>query len=119
MRIAATAALRPAGKITQVFTVGAEREAAFRFVENEQVSAANIAQAAQHATARRCWGEHIVYVPVDGSSISVTDWKGQKGLGVVGARKNGAPGLQVMTAMAVSLDGTPLGACAQRWWGRT
>jgi hypothetical protein len=112
------AAQRPAGKVTEVFTVAAEREAAFRFVENEQIRAADIAAAAHGATARRCFGQSLVYVPVDGSSLNVSDHTHQKGLGLVGARAKGATGLQVMTAMAVTVCGTPVGACGQVWWTR-
>lgn len=117
--MAGGAAQRPAGKLTEVFSVAAEREAAFRFVENDRIRAADIAAAAHRCTARRCLGQSIVYVPVDGSSLSLSDHAHQKGLGLVGARASAAPGLQVMTAMAVSVSGTPLGACGQLWWART
>src|SRR5256885_5974799 len=117
--MAGGAAQRPAGKVTEVFTVAAEREAAFRFVENERIRAADIAAAAHGSTARRCLGQSIVYVPVDGSSLSLSDHAHRKGLGLVGARTKAAPGLQVMTAMAVSVSGMPLGACGQVWWART
>ena len=119
MSLASSAAQRPAGKITEVFTVSAEREAAFRFVESDHIRAAEVAGAAHRATGRRCWGQSIVYVPVDGSSLSLTDHALEKGLGLVGARASAAPGLQVMTAIAVSVAGTPLGPCGQVWWART
>jgi hypothetical protein len=37
---------------------------------------------------------------------------------VVGARSKGAQGLQVMSAIAVSPDGVPLGLCGQVFWTR-
>jgi hypothetical protein len=77
-----------------------------------------IGQAAHRACAGRCAGEPFVFVPVDGSSLNVTDNEKSKGLGIVGSRAAGATGLLVMTAIAVSPDGPPLGICGQAWWTR-
>jgi hypothetical protein len=59
-----------------------------------------------------------VFVPVDGSSLNLTDDEESKNLGTVGTHAVGAKGLQVMTAIAVSADGAPLGICGQTWWAR-
>jgi hypothetical protein len=87
-------------------------------MENEEVSHVEIAAAAHRACARRSADQPFVFVPVDGSSLNLTDDQDSKGLGVVGARKVGAKGLQVMTAIAVSSEGVPLGLCGQTWWTR-
>src|SRR3990167_9257495 len=78
--MAATTAANPNGKVTAVFSDGAEREAAFRLLENDDVSPAAVALAAHEATARRARGEKLVIVPVDGSSLNITDRTGGKGL---------------------------------------
>jgi hypothetical protein len=116
--IAARAAEQPAGKITEVFKNGAEREAAFRLVENDKVDPADVSLAARRACASRAAEFSFVFVPVDGSSLNLTDRKQQKRLGVVGARNIGAQGMEVMSALAISPEGVPLGICGQEFWTR-
>jgi len=111
-------AARPGGKVTEVFTEPAAREAAFRLLENDAVDPAAVADAVHGATARACFGEPFVFVPVDGSSLNLTDATGAKGLGAVGARAKNARGLCVMSAIAVKSDGTPIGTCGQAYWAR-
>jgi hypothetical protein len=116
--IAQEAAKHPAGKLTQVFCEPAPLEAAFRFVENDAVAAEEISRAAHGACARRAAKEQFAFVPIDGSSLNITDSQKTKRLGVVGARSIGAQGLQVMTAIALSPEGVPLGICGQEFWTR-
>ena len=52
----AQAAAKPAGNIAAVFADAAEREAAFRFVENDNVQGAEVTRAATLATAARARG---------------------------------------------------------------
>jgi hypothetical protein len=116
--VAAEAARRPAGQVTAVFDDDAEREGAFRLVGNRAVHGDDIARAAHQACARRSVGEEFVFVPIDGSSLNLSDTKRQKGLGHIGARYIGAQGMQVITAMAVTSQGVPLGLCGQEYWAR-
>lgn len=116
--VAAGAAVRPGGKITEVFQISAEREGAFRFMENEGVAPSEIGAAAHRAAARRAQGLPFVYVPVDQSDVRVIDRGDSKGLGSIGDSKTRARGLQVMNAIAVAPDGTPLGMCGQVYWAR-
>lgn len=116
--IASRAAERPAGRITTVFVDDAEREAAFRLVENDKIEPDDVSIAARRACAMRSSSYPFVFVPADGTSLNLTDPKRQKRLGVVGARNIGAQGLQVMSALAVSPDGIPLGILGQEYWAR-
>lgn len=117
--VAAQASRRPAGQITQVFaTSAASREGAFRLVENDAVDPAELAEASYRACASRSAGNGYVFVPVDGSSLSLTDNNRTKGTGVVGSRRVGARGFQVMTALAVTPEGVPAGLCGQTLWAR-
>lgn len=120
VELAEAAANRPGGAVTTVFKKGAAREAAFRFLENKAVDPVEVGRAASLACARRvaARGGEFAFVPVDGSSLKITDEAGAKGLGVVGSRKKGALGLEVMSAIAVAADGTPLGLCGQSYWAR-
>jgi hypothetical protein len=116
--MAATVAASPAGRITSVFAKPAEREAAYRFVQNDGVAPEAIGHAAAVASAMRAAAYPFIYVPIDGTSLNIVDWGRSKGLGTVGSFRVGATGLQVMSAIGVAPDGTPLGVCDQEYWTR-
>jgi hypothetical protein len=118
VHMAARMAEQPGGRVTAVFDVSAEREAAFRFLENPAVDPGEVARAAHFAGAQRCFGQPYVFVPVDGSSLNLTDRTGRKGLGVVGTRQTRARGVIVMTALAVLPGGMPVGVLGQEYWTR-
>jgi hypothetical protein len=98
--MAARAAESPRGTVTGVFPSSAEREGAFRLLESGDVTSDAVRAAAMAAGAKRCRGERIVYVPVDGTTLTLTDYSGRRELGRVGTRFF-ARGLQVMSALAV------------------
>jgi len=119
VKLAASFAERPAGKITEVMQVPAEREAAFRFVENGAIESAAIARAHHRATAERCGEVSDILVPVDQTSLAITDRIGKTGFGRVGGQKSDrTKGLQVTSALAVTADGVSEGLLAQHWWSR-
>jgi hypothetical protein len=117
--VAAGVAARPAGTVTQVFHDSAEREGAYRLLSNTSVSAAELTRAVGESTANRCAAHRRVYVPVDGSSLSLTDRTNTRGVGGVGPWKDCGKGLHVVTALALDDQGVPLGVLAQTWWART
>ncbi len=119
VHLAASAAIAPGGTVTSVVRSSAEREGAFRLLESASVQSSAVAAASHEATVRQCVGEPWVYVPMDGSSLSLIDRVGGRDIGKVGNWSQGGRGLQVESALAVSMDGTPLGLCGQRWWART
>lgn len=114
--LAGEVAAHPAGTVMRACGSSASREGAFRLLENGAVRVEAVRAAVQEATLRRCSG--IVFVPVDATSLHLADRKGTKGLGGVGAWHRGARGVHVMSALAVSGDGKPLGISAQRMWTR-
>lgn len=116
--VVAQVAQAPAGHVTQVFERSAEREGAFRLLENPSVRAEAVAEAAFDATARLCSPEKLVYVALDGSTLTLTDRARKRELGRVGTA---APsrGLHVMTALGVDGNGATVGLLAQQWWART
>lgn len=116
--VAAEVAARPAGTVTRACASSASREGAFRLLENEAVRTGAILQGMQRATARRCSGQRVAFVAVDGTSLNITDTKGRKGMGSIGARHRGARGLQVMTALMIDEQGAPLGIAGQKMWAR-
>jgi hypothetical protein len=116
VELATEVAGRPSGAVSRCCNTIASREGAFRLLENPAVKASAIRAATHEATARRCSGKQRVFVPVDGSVLSVTDETKRKGLGDIGSRA--LSGLHVMSALAVDSSGTVLGVCAQESWVR-
>lgn len=118
VQMAAQAGRRPSGRISEVFQTDAERQGAYDFVESPHVCAEGIRRAATGATARECSCEPWVYVPLDGTSLKLWDGTGTKDFGAIGTYANGATGLKLYNAIAVSPSGVPIGVAAQVWWRR-
>jgi hypothetical protein len=117
--VAAQAARRPAGKITEVFGNDADRQGAYGLLESEDVTGGQVGAPMFEACAERCAGEEYVFCAVDGSSVTVTDLNDDKDLGSIGTRKQGARGVKVISALAISAKGVPVGLTSQVWWKRT
>jgi hypothetical protein len=118
VQMAAEVARRPAGTVTKACASSASREGAFRLLENDCVRPDAVRLAMEEATVSRCKGQQLVYVPIDGSSLTITDETEGKGLGAVGTWAQRARGVQTMTALALTAQGSPIGICAQRMWVR-
>jgi hypothetical protein len=118
VEIAAQSFRAPAGTITTVFTGVADREAVYRFVENPRARAESVLAAQARATARLASQEPYIFVPVDGSSLTVTDRSHARQIGAVGNYSKTARGLIVVSALAVTREGTPIGLAGQQWWAR-
>jgi hypothetical protein len=118
VRVAARAARRPAGRVTETFVSSAERQGAYGLLESEAVGPDEVGQAMFEACARRSAGQPFVFCAVDGTSVSLTDGDCSKGFGPIGSRTGGGRGLKVMNAMVLSADGVPLGISSQRYWVR-
>src|SRR5512141_782239 len=93
LRLVGAAAERPCGRVSNTFQNAAERQAAYDFLEHPAVSTERVMQAVRVATARQCHAHSEVLVPLDGSSLSLTDTKRAKGFGAVGSRALGGRGM--------------------------
>ena len=109
---------RPSGKVSAVFETDKEREGAYDFLENEHVAAEEMMAAVSEATAARCQGLAFVFVPIDGTSLSLVDHGKQKDFGRVGADKFGTKGLKVVDALAVDPEGVAVGWLDLTFWTR-
>jgi hypothetical protein len=118
VRLASEVAGKPAGMVTRACRSSASREGAFRFLESSGVHPEGVRRAVEKATLRRCQTQRSVVVPIDGSSLTISDDDGEKQLGGVGALDKGARGVQVMTALALTSSGDTLGICGQHMWTR-
>jgi hypothetical protein len=117
--MAARFAERPHGHVTGVLTDPAEREAAFRFIENDGVDVAAMAAASHAAAAQRCADSSVVIVAVDQSTLSITDRQGTKGFGRTAHNTRRKRGVEVMSALAIDDQGVSQGLVAQQWWVRS
>jgi hypothetical protein len=119
VRMVTAMARRPGGTVSRVFDSPKEREAAYRFIENERVEPSALVQACARGAAQRSTDRAFVYVPVDGACVRVVDRDLVKGFGPIGDHRTRARGLNVMSAIVVDpLGKVPLGLCAQVWWNR-
>lgn len=107
------------GKVTTAFDIEAERQGAYRWLENPAILQESLADAAGVACARRGAAFPLVIVPVDKTSATLTDPLGLKGFGAVGPSNREARGLHALSALGVSPEGATLGLMAQRMWMRS
>jgi hypothetical protein len=118
VEMAARAARRPAGRVTETFSDDAQRQGAYGLLESDAVAPEQVASAMFSASALRSAEHPFVFCPVDGTSLRLVDRDRSKDFGSVGSHSKGARGLKVMNAMVLSPDGVPLGLSAQKWWAR-
>jgi hypothetical protein len=118
IRMATEVAMRPAGKVSEVFTTAADAEGAYRWLENPAVRVDALVAGIGRSCAERCAKHAFVYVPMDGSSVSLVDRAYTKDFGSLGAGHKAGRGVKVLGAIAVSPEGVPLGVCALEWWSR-
>jgi hypothetical protein len=116
--MATRAARRPSGKVSDVFDKAHEREGAYDFLENDAIPASAIAKMLFAASVAHAPNGRLVYVVVDGSSLTFTDTNESKDIGPIGSPNRAARGVQVMSALGVSTDGVPLGLLDQLVWTR-
>jgi hypothetical protein len=109
---------RPAGRLSEVFSNAAELQAAYNFVESPRVSVGALLRSIATATLRRSARNQVVFVPIDGTSLSLTDRAKEKDFGSIGKRDFPTRGLKILDAIAVGQDGTPLGLLDIQGWAR-
>lgn len=109
---------RPGGRISDVFVRPGESQGAYDFVRNSAISPGALINAVGTATARRCADYKRIVIPIDGSSLALTDHNNCKDFGRVGTAAKGGRGLKMMSAAAVGSDGVFLGLLDVQWWAR-
>lgn len=102
----------------EVCRSSATRQGAYDFLSNDRVSPDAIQDAVTQSVGLGCSGTEFCFVVVDGTALTLTDWRRKKDFGAIGATNLGARGLKVINAYAIAMDGTPIGLLAQRWWKR-
>jgi hypothetical protein len=117
LEMAEAAARRPAGKVSAVFTRSKEREGAYDFLESPHAPREAFAESMFKCTAERARGQGAVYVSIDLTALSLTDLDKEK-FGPVGSPNRPVRGLMVANALAIGMDGVPLGLVDQQFWMR-
>lgn len=106
----------PSSTIPEACDSFAQTKAAYRFFDNDNVSAKSLRTGFYKSTAARIQGQKIVLIPTDTTDLNYSSRKTLKGKGVL---KNWqASGLILHSSFAVGVDGTPLGLLYQKFWGR-
>jgi hypothetical protein len=118
VHMAMACASSPSGRVSDVFSEDAGLQGAYDFIEGGASRAGVILRSCQEACARRASEYPYVFVPVDGTSLSLVDRAKTKNFGPIGTRAKGGRGLKVIDSIAVSPDGVPLGLAAMQWWAR-
>jgi hypothetical protein len=113
-----SAAERPAGSVTTVFGQGAERQGAYDLLESKAVEAEALTAALRRSTARALSEEERALIVLDGTSLTLTDRLQTKGLGKIGRHCGRGRGLKVLNALALRMNGEPIGIADQQWWIR-
>ena len=86
VQIAAEAAARPVGRVLEVCRTGATRQGAYDFLSNRKIAPSGVQAAVSKATALGCEGEEYCFVVVDGTALTLTDWKREKDFGAMAPR---------------------------------
>jgi hypothetical protein len=116
--MAQAVAENPKGLVSQVFAEPKARQGAYDFLANPAVRPGALLEGAAAATCRRCEDHDFIYVPIDGSSVTLTDRAQTKPLGSIGARRLPSRGLKVVDAIAITPDGTVQGLLDLQVWAR-
>jgi hypothetical protein len=120
VQMASRLGANPGGPVAQVYPKGKEREAAYRLLESPYVRVEALERARDVACMRRMEERGgTLAVPVDKTSIQLSDRAGERNFGSVGNRRLGSRGVQVITGLALDAAGAPLGVAHQVSWARS
>jgi hypothetical protein len=114
----ATLATKPAGRVSEAFSVAAQRQGAYDFLEHKRIGSRAVQDAVGDACARDCRALPCALIALDGTSLNIADHDETKGFGRISAYWHKARGLKLLNALALSVDGVTIGVPAQRYWIR-
>ena len=118
IKIASNFARSPSGSLPKASGSWKETKGAYRFFDNEGVSAQAILQPHQEQTGQRAAAHKTVLVVQDTTGLNFQSHPATQGLGLVGAGRHGALGMWLHSSLAFTPDGTSLGVVAVEWWVR-
>lgn len=115
-RIVTALADHPEGSLPQALEDWAAVKAAYRFFDNPHCQPEAILKAHRQRTLQRIAGRDMILLIQDTTALSFTTHRATKGLGSIGAK--GLRGFFQHSALAVSVDGIPLGLLGWHTWKR-
>ena len=112
IQLAADVAAAPAMGIPKQTQGGKDMKAAYRFLSNDRIDAAEIVQPQCEATRAVCRGRGTVLCVQDSSELDFKKHQSTKGLGLLG---EDGRGLLQHSTLAVTTDGEVLGVLDLQW----
>ena len=116
VRMAVRLAEAPTDPLTQSCASFAEIKASYRLLENERLVPEHLRRAMRQKGARDAQGRAAILCIQDTTTLSFPRSPATEGLGPI--TNNTTPGLHVHTALAVGLEGKPIGILSQQVWAR-
>lgn len=112
-----TFAQKPKDAIPQAAGDAHDAKGIYRFFQNHRFGYASLVEALARVTAAACGGAERVYVAHDSSSLNYSSLRTTTGLGRLG-KGEGADGLILHSALALSSDGLLRGLLSVELWAR-
>ena len=109
---------KPQANIPQACRSRARTKAAYRFMDNEEITMGKILKAHYHTTVQRLRKEKTVLAVQDTTSLNYSTHPATENLGPIGYNKDKTIGLMVHDTMVFNLEGTPLGLLNVQCWVR-
>jgi len=116
VKIASVLAAHPGPAFTKAFEMWGQAKAAYRFVENQRVTARHLMQPMQEQTAQVCAGRDVVLLIQDTTTVVSDQPKHRDAMGPVNQSK--AVGMLLHSCLATTRDGLALGVVSARIWTR-
>src|SRR5215467_4509640 len=116
IQIVSDIAAKPEASVPEACGSKAATKAAYRFLDNENITPESIRASHREKTVERVKGYKVVLAVQDTTSLNYAAHKATSGLGPIDG--NGSHGMHVHSVLAVSSDGVPLGLVHQQVWTR-
>ncbi len=116
--IADAVAAQPMSPISTACGDWSAVKAAYRFFDNDKVSAEKVLDPHFQQTVERMRGHERVFAIQDTTYLDYTDHPATQGLGPIGKRSQKYQGLVKHTTLVVSASGVPLGCLTDKVWVR-
>jgi len=116
--LAIALAAQPNVPINQACEDWADTKAAYRFFDNDKVTAARVLSPHQQRTVERMSKHRLVLAVQDTSFLNYTHHPKTKKTGPIGNKKKNQSGFVMHSTLALTAAGMPLGILTQQIWAR-
>lgn len=116
-RIAMDMTENPSGSLNQAADDWGQAKAAYRFIENDRLTAEDLQNPIGDAAAKACGRQEVVIAVQDTSTLSFGSAQHADGLGTIND-SDAARGMFFHPVLALQPDGLAIGLLDQQWWCR-